>query len=1280
MTDRPWIPNEVEFVADFDRPELATSPWAGHRWFGYDLVRWMQPMKIVELGTHYACSFFAFCQALQDDRSNAEVMAVDTWEGEEHSGRYGEEVYDFVARTLEHRFATVNARLQRSLFDDALDLVEDGSVDILHIDGLHTYEAVSHDYTTWVGKLAPNGVVLFHDVAPSSGYESAQFWQEIQGTAPGFAFLHSFGLGVLLPNGTDGREELLRLGSTSWRSYYQHRAGHDLRGRQVIDMTAMIDARDEALAATTRLVDERTEALQSLNVTLGELTSSLESDRHALTVARQELGSAKAMVDDLSGELSRAREVVVEAEQLRSRLAELDAEHRRKGDELELQRHRADRADGTAAELQARLAELADEAERTAAELRAEVEHKHHHLAALTDERDALAANLDLYRRTFKPIRWASQPPRRVLRRIRGRALPAIGPGEPATEADPGAATSEAERTPVPALFDPDWYLARYPDIARAGVDPGDHWTTYGWREGRQPCPLFDAGEYLQANADVGAAGLDPLAHWAEDGWREDRDPSSLFDTGFYRSEQDEPLAPTDDPLSHYLRDGIAAGAFVSPAHREAVLSATTRIGAPDQLLADVVADLGDGNPRSVPLSFVADLDADLVTFDLWDTLLSRTRPADASKLATARRTRLALGLGPDQEPSTWDVFRHRVEIEARIAGPDNGEYLLDDVLTTQLTELVERVRSSRPEPVEVDELAARLHRAELEDEMRWTRPIDEAVAVLEKLRHRGDGVEVAVVSDFYLGADDLRELLDHHGLARDHLAVVSSADLGLSKHADGALLDWIRERHGVSQDRHVHIGDNPHADVAMQIAGGGTAVHLVHGVRRHPGPGQLDESAMSAAVDGLTADLDASAELRCRQAGLRARPSERTVRAAWRTALLPVSLVAAAIEDAGARGLDRVHYLSREGSFLARVHEEVAPILAPARTPRAVHLAVSRRSTFGPSMDDLSPESLLDLWRMYPHQTPRGLLTSLGADPADLAADLDRHGLALDEMIEGIHLDGRVSAFLGDGRATDRLRSINDERRRSLLAYLASRTDLDLDQLLLVDVGWRGTIQDNLARMLPETRLVGWYLALFPFLNPQPVNGEKHAVGPDGNRGQDFAHMEPPAAVERPWTPALPSVVDYRLGSTGPEPVLDEEALDDRGREGIARYQDAVVEAATDAAEWIVATGASTDVLRPVIEERLRSYYATPEPGIADLWFDNAHDDTFGVLNVTSFGKDRPSGEWLRSGLGPGFLGHLEAAADASLWPAGYRRWRPVAAATAVERALRSNEFGGRR
>ena len=199
--DTRWIVNEPAYQSDVLNPDLAVSPWQGHRDFAYDLVGFAQPRLIVELGVHYGCSYFAFCQAVKDRGLRTKVVGVDTWEGDEHCGLYGGEVYELVARTRASFFDDDRFELRRGSFDQAAESFDEESIDLLHLDGLHTYDAVRSDFTAWLPQLAPDGIVLMHDIAKSSGYESARFWEELKQAHPHFEFLNQWGLGILFPKG-----------------------------------------------------------------------------------------------------------------------------------------------------------------------------------------------------------------------------------------------------------------------------------------------------------------------------------------------------------------------------------------------------------------------------------------------------------------------------------------------------------------------------------------------------------------------------------------------------------------------------------------------------------------------------------------------------------------------------------------------------------------------------------------------------------------------------------------------------------------------------------------------------------------------------------------------------------------------------------------------------------------------------------------------------------------------------------------------------------------------
>ncbi|PVE21373.1 hypothetical protein DC522_26885 [Microvirga sp. KLBC 81] len=197
--------NPLEMLLDdawdplFWRPAIMDVPsaWYGHVPFAHWLVRHIKPRVLVELGTHAGVSYSAFCSTVARDALASRCFAVDSWEGDEQAGFYPEEIYRSLKEFNDSHYRGFSTLL-RSTFDEAVNRFEDGTVDLLHIDGFHSYEAVSHDFETWKRKLSDRAVVLFHDTNEyKEGFGVWRFWGELKSQYPSFEFLHSHGLGVL---------------------------------------------------------------------------------------------------------------------------------------------------------------------------------------------------------------------------------------------------------------------------------------------------------------------------------------------------------------------------------------------------------------------------------------------------------------------------------------------------------------------------------------------------------------------------------------------------------------------------------------------------------------------------------------------------------------------------------------------------------------------------------------------------------------------------------------------------------------------------------------------------------------------------------------------------------------------------------------------------------------------------------------------------------------------------------------------------------------------------
>lgn len=262
------------------------NAWVGHLPFAYWLIEAQNPSVFVELGTHSGNSYFSFCQSVAETGIATRCFAVDTWQGDEHAGEYKDEVFDAV-NTHNSKNYTNFSQLLRMTFDEATSKFSAQSVELLHIDGLHTYEAVRHDYETWLPKLVPGAVVLFHDTnVHERNFGVWKLWEELKALHPAnIEFMHSHGLGVLQLNNAPQNKKLAWLNTSekdknNFIDFFEMVADKNSKETELSNLTQRIDQLNQ-------LVIQRDQQLSDIYASNSwKLSSPIRALRKYLTLAK----------------------------------------------------------------------------------------------------------------------------------------------------------------------------------------------------------------------------------------------------------------------------------------------------------------------------------------------------------------------------------------------------------------------------------------------------------------------------------------------------------------------------------------------------------------------------------------------------------------------------------------------------------------------------------------------------------------------------------------------------------------------------------------------------------------------------------------------------------------------------------------------------------------------------------------------------------------------------------------------------------------------------------
>jgi hypothetical protein len=280
-------------------------------------------------------------------------------------------------------------------------------------------------------------------------------------------------------------------------SKYQEQAQMLSLVRQDIEaMAARLAARDTERNELSAILDKAMTRAEAQAREIVDLREAAAKSAASMEERFKETAKLTSMLFDLEEKLAGANQALAVAETLRGKLVD---ENQRLADQVASLR-------GTDAQRERRLALLEHALAGSSHEIARQghwIDFHRRHAAQVQAELDAIQAS----------AMWKVTNPFR-----RQRSAGSDAPMPP--EDDVGQQIALLQDS---ELFDPHWYLQRYPEVAESGLEPAHHFLRSGSASGYNPSTAFDTVEYLVRYPDVRLSGMNPLVHYIEYGSKEGR-------------------------------------------------------------------------------------------------------------------------------------------------------------------------------------------------------------------------------------------------------------------------------------------------------------------------------------------------------------------------------------------------------------------------------------------------------------------------------------------------------------------------------------------------------------------------------------------------------------------------------------------------------------------------------------------------------------------------------------------------------------------------------------
>lgn len=483
------------------------------------------------------------------------------------------------------------------------------------------------------------------------------------------------------------------------------------------------------------------------------------------------------------------------------------------------------------------------------------------------------------------------------------------------------------------------------------------------------------------------------------------------------------------------------------------------------------------------------------VCFDYFDTIVHRVISPEYTKVLAAKRLKEIFQV----DISHKALYELRSALEKKLceenarSGHDQ-EFNLEQ-LGVKLFTFLELLTNSSSFSVSQDTFVQIFSEIEIAVETSVQVVNSDVLKLLQWLYDKN--IPIYLVSDFYIPGHLYQKMLQTHKI--DHLfeAVFISAD-HLETKSSGKLYGRVLDSLPCEPGEMLMVGDNRHSDYLVPDDLGIDAFLLEsEGIKKYYRTWEAENGVKERIAQNHIATLEK----------ILAEKGENYFPEMAATLWLFIAKLFTTLRD---KDVKNVLFCSKEGEFLKKLFDTYQHTLYGHKIIRSHYLLVSRKATFIASLRSLDKEDFGRLFAQYRDISIEEFLLSLNFSEKQVGDICDEVAVNWKDRKSDLQNDSEFKELLLNTFFRSEYEIHRKKQSRGFLRYLGSfGIDLESEGLHLVDVGWNGSIQNNIFHSLQEKIEVnGYYIGL---LSPNGVcdrNRKKGLIFSDYEGHTPFIHV----------------------------------------------------------------------------------------------------------------------------------------------------------------------------